>query len=84
MFAGEPIRLAWPNPSADEALMIDHAIADVAHHDAVLLAAIAAGDVFLVHDVFADPRAMSDFTVKLRVFGKDASEMSAEVCMPSC
>ena len=64
--------------------MIDHPIADVADHDAVLLAPIAAGDVFLVHDVLADPRTVNDFAVKLRVFVEDGSEPNAEVSMPSC
>jgi hypothetical protein len=67
----------------DEALVIDRATADVANHDAVLLAAIAAGDVLLVHDVFADPRAVNDFAVKLRVFVENACEASAEGCMAS-
>jgi hypothetical protein len=69
---------------ADDALVIDHTTADVADHDAVLLATIAAGDVFLVHDVFADPRAVNDLAVKLRILVEDASEASANVCMPSC
>ena len=68
----------------DQALVIDRATADVANHDAVLLAAIAAGDVLLVHDVFADPRAVNDFAVKLRVFVENACEASAEGCMASC
>ena len=71
-------------PSPDEALVIDHATADVANHDAVLLAAIATGDALLVNDVFADPRAVNDFAVELRIFVEDASEVSAEACMASC
>ena len=68
----------------DDALVIDHATADVVDHNAVLLAAIAAGDVLLVHNVFADPRAVQDFAMELRVLAEDASEVSAEVSMPSC
>jgi hypothetical protein len=35
----------------DEALVIDHAAADVANHDDLPLAAVGAGDVLLVHYV---------------------------------
>ncbi len=64
--------------------MIDHTAADVANHDAVLLGAVAAGDVLLVHHVFADPRAVNDFAVKLRIFVEDAPETSADGCLAAC
>jgi hypothetical protein len=84
-FAAEPIGAHMTEfSSPDEALVIDHATAHVANHDAVLLATIAAGDVLLVDGVFADPCAVNDFAVKLGVLVEDASEASAEGCMPSC
>jgi len=69
---------------SDEPLVIDHAAADVADHDAVLLPAAATDDALLVHDLFDDACAVDDFTVEIRVFVEDASEVRADGCVSSC
>ena len=58
-------------------------MADMAHHDAVLLATVSASDAFLVRDVITDARAMNDLAAKLRILVEQASEPSAELCVPS-
>jgi hypothetical protein len=67
---------------SDEPLVIDHAAADVADHDAVLLPAAATGDALLVHDVFADACAVDDFTVEIRVFVKTRPKCARTAACP--
>lgn len=61
--------------------MVDHAAADVADHDAVLIAADAAGDSFFVHDVLADTCAMDDLAVQPWTCVEDPFEVSAQLFM---
>lgn len=69
--------------SADEALVVDHATADVTNHDTVLLAHVAAGDVLLVHDIFTDACLVENFTVELWVLLEDLPNVRGG-CVAAC
>jgi hypothetical protein len=70
--------------SPDEALVVDHAAADVADHDAVLIATDAAGDSLLVHDVLADTCTMDDLAAELWARVEDTFEVSAQLSVSAC
>ena len=80
----EPRRLARADgsktfSSADEALVVDYATADVADNNTVLVATDTTRDLLLVHDVVTNPRSVKDLTVEARTFVEYSTEVRAEI-----
>jgi hypothetical protein len=67
--------------SADEALVVDDATADVADHNAVLVATDTTRDLLLVHNVVTNARCVKDLTVEAGTFVEYSTEVRAEILM---
>ena len=67
---------------SDEPLVVDHAAADVAHDDAVLVAADTTGDALLVHDVFTNSHSVNDLTVKAGTSVEYQAEVRTQSLVP--
>jgi hypothetical protein len=64
--------------------VVDHTVSDVADHDAMLIAADAAGDSLLIYDVLADTCAMDDLAAEVWTCVKDVFEASTKLFLAAC
>jgi hypothetical protein len=63
--------------------VVDHAAADMADHDAVLIAAYPAGDSLLVDDVVTDTCPVEDLAAEVRARIEDPLEAGAQLVVPA-